>query len=99
MSVPLQILLSVIDTMDSEPDDDTILEDPEKDNPRNVVEPPPHDDITDTATTDETNDSFEDNDNHNEYPDGPIIDVTDVGPQAIRVAHSIVQTCLSQLCK
>ena len=92
MSVPLQILLSVISTMESEPDRETILEEPHQENPMNVVEPSANEELPDTAsdiTTDDDN-------NHVESFDSPILEV---GPQAITVAHSIVKTCLSQLCK
>ena len=92
MSVPLQILLSVINAMETEPTRETILQEPHQENPMNAAEPPANEELPDTASESTTEDDYTQVDTF----DSPILEV---GPQAITVAHSIVKTCLSQLCK
>ena len=78
--------------METDSDDELILKEPFQENTLNDHEPPANEELPDTASDSTTNDEY----NHVQSPDRPILEV---GPQAISVAHSIVKTCLSQLCK
>ena len=73
----------------------TILEEQEQQNTMNVDDPSASDTITGTPS-DSSPDDSDDFNLCNEYHNSPLLEV---GTQALNAAHSIVNACLSQLCK
>ena len=93
LSVATEILLSMWDQISAdvhEQNDITTHEDPTTDDP--PPSPP-----SDTSSTHDDND-VSDQDIDITEQDAPTPNLT-VSPQAIGIAYSIVNTCLSQLCK